>query len=189
VPSRDKILAKLAKTLDSERYKHCLRAEKIALALAKKYRVNKAKTSLAALLHDCARRYDRPALLRKARQLDLTIDPIRRFEPKLFHGEIGAIMARREFGVKSKEIQRAISRHTTGAPGMTALEKVIYLADHIEEGRDFPGVGRLRKLAFDDMDRAIFESTSAMIGFLLERGLPVYPPTVETRNYFLAKLK
>jgi len=188
VPSREKILEKLAKTLDAERFEHCLRAEKIALALAKKYRVSTAKTSLAALLHDCARRYDRPALLRQARRLGLPIDPIRRFEPKLFHGEIGADLARREFGVRSTEIQRAISRHTTGAPGMTALEKVIYLADHIEAGRDFPGVGRFRKLAFADMDRAIYESTSAMIRFLLEKNLPVYPLTVETRNYFLSKL-
>jgi predicted HD superfamily hydrolase involved in NAD metabolism len=186
---RNEIVKKLRETLAGERFEHSLRAEKIALALAKKYRIAKNKASLAALLHDCARRYSRPELLRQARQLGLTIDPIRQLEPKLFHGEIGARIARREFGVRSAEILKAITNHTTGRPGMSKLEKVIYLADHIEEGRDFAGVEKLRRLAFKDMDRAILASTSAMIGFLLERGLPVYQPSVETRNYYLLKLK
>ena len=186
---REEIIKKLEATLDRERLEHSLRAEKIALKLAKKYRVNAKSASVAALLHDSARRYDRPELLRQARRLKLELDPIRKLEPKLFHGEIGAFIARHEFGVKSAEILRAIRHHTTGAPGMSRLEKVIYLADHIEEGRDFAGVEKLRRLAFRDMDRAILESTSAMIVFLLERGLPVYQPSVETRNYYLVKLK
>jgi predicted HD superfamily hydrolase involved in NAD metabolism len=186
---RKEIIKKLEATLDSERFEHSLRAEQIALKLAKKYRVNLKEASVAALLHDCARRYDRPELLRQARRLKLEIDPIRRLEPKLLHGEIGAFIAKYEFGIKSAEILRAIVNHTTGAPGMSKLEKVIYLADHIEEGRDFAGVERLRKLAFKDMDRAILESTSAMIVFLLQKGLPVYQPSVETRNYYLVKLK
>jgi predicted HD superfamily hydrolase involved in NAD metabolism len=165
-----------------------LRTEKIALALAAKYRVGKKSAAIAALLHDCARRYSRPGLLKQARKLGLAIDPIRQLEPKLFHGEIGAWLARHEFGVRSAAILNAIRRHTTGAPGMTKLDKIIYLADHIEEGRDFAGVSKLRRLAFRDLDRAIYESTSAMVRFLVNRDLPVYQPTVETRNYFLAKL-
>jgi predicted HD superfamily hydrolase involved in NAD metabolism len=186
---RENIVKKLEATLDRERFEHSLRAEQIALKLAKKYRVNAQQASAAALLHDSARRYDRPGLLRKARALGLPVDPIRKLEPKLFHGEIGAFLAWREFSVRSAEILQAIRNHTTGAPGMSKLEQVIYLADHIEEGRNFAGVDKLRKLAFKDMDRAILLSTSAMIGFLLEKGLPVYPPSVETRNYYLLKLK
>ena len=187
--NRNEIVKKLEAMLDRERFEHSLRAEKIALKLAKKYRVNAKQASVAALLHDSARRYDRPELLRQARRLKLELDPIRRLEPKLFHGEIGAAIARREFGVNSAEILRAIRNHTTGAPNMSALEKVIYLADHIEEGRDFAGVAKLRRLAFQDLDRAVLLSTSAMIGFLLKKGLPVYQPSVETRNYYLVKLK
>ena len=185
---RNEIVKKLEASLDRERFEHSLRAEKIALKLAKKYRVNAHDASVAALLHDCARRYGRPELLRQAGRLKLEIDPIRKLEPKLFHGEIGAAIARREFGVNSAEVLRAIRNHTTGAPGMSKLSQVIYLADHIEESRDFAGVDKLRKLAFQNMDRAVLESASAMIGFLLKKGLPVYPPSVETRNYYLVKL-
>lgn len=185
---REAILEKLQKTLDPERFEHSLRAEKVALALAKKYRINRQKVSLAALLHDCARRYSRKELLERAQKLGLEVDATRRLEPKLFHGEIGERIARTEFGVRDTEVLRAIRLHTTGAPGMSKLEKIIYLADHIEEGRNFPGVEKLRRLAFKNMDLAIFESTGAMIKFLLEKNLPIYPATICTRNYFLTKI-
>lgn len=185
---RSRIVKKLRETLGPERFEHSLRVEKIALALGKRYRVSSKKISPAALLHDCARRYDRKELLRKARKMGLKIDPVRKLEPKLFHGEIGARLARDEFGVRSSDILRAIRHHTTGAPGMSKLEKIVYLADHIEEGRDFPEVTRLRNLAFKNMDRAIFESASSMLRFLLEKKLPIYPETVLTRNSFLEKL-
>ncbi len=188
MPDREKIIAKLRATLDPDRFEHSLRSEKIALALAKKYRVDQKSAATAALLHDCARRWDRPGLLKQARRLGLTIDPIRRLEPKLFHGEIGAWLARHEFGVRSAGILKAITNHTTGRPRMSQLEKIIYLADHIEEGRDYAGVHKLRRLAFQDMDRAIFESTSAAIGWLAHKGLPLYVPSVETRNYYLLAL-
>jgi predicted HD superfamily hydrolase involved in NAD metabolism len=197
VPSREKILAnptivgkativaRLARTLDPERFKHCLRAEKIALALARKFRVNQAQVSFAALLHDCSRRYSRRELLKKARALGLKIDPIRKLEPKLFHAEISASLARKEFGIKSPAVLRAIAGHTTGNPKMTKLEKIIYLADHVEQKRTFPGVNELRRLAFQDLDQAVFEASSATISYLLAKKLPIYPPTVETRNAFL----
>ncbi|MBU0630798.1 MAG: bis(5'-nucleosyl)-tetraphosphatase (symmetrical) YqeK [Candidatus Margulisbacteria bacterium] len=185
--SREEIIASLKVTLDQERFDHTLRVEKIALALASKYRVNRAKTSLAALLHDCARRFDRRGLLRMAKIFKLTPDPVRLFEPKLFHGEIGRRLAAAEFGIKDKEILAAIENHTTGRPGMSRLEKIIYLADHIEVGRKFTGIGRIRKLALHDLDRAIIAFTENSVGYFLKLGLPFHPATVETRNYLLLK--
>ena len=185
MPKRNEIIKKLKEMLNPERFEHSLRVEKIALALAKKHGADRRKISLAALLHDCARRYDRKGLLKIAGKMGLKIDPIRKFEPKLFHGEIGARLAREEFGVKPADILRAIRSHTTGKPGMSKLEKIVYLADHIEEGRNFPEVGKLRKLAFRDLDQAVFESASAMLKYLLREKLPIYPETIHTRNSYL----
>jgi len=185
VLARDQLLKKLK--LDSERLKHSLRVEKVALKLGQKWRVSKKKIIPAALLHDCARRYNARQLLRVARKLGLKIDPVRKYQPKLFHAEIGAYLAEKEFGIKSKEILRAIRFHTTGAPKMTKLEKIIYLADHIEEGRNFSGVEKMRKLAFKNLDLAVLESTNQMLKFLLKENLPIYFQTIETRNYYLNK--
>ena len=188
MPKRIKIIKKLKETLDPERFEHSLRVEKTALALGKKWGVSKNKIIPAALLHDCARRFNRGELLREARKLGLEIDPVRKFEPKLFHAEIGAYLAKRDFGIKSAEILRAIRLHTVGAAGMSKLEKIIYLADHIEEGRNFRGAKKMRGLAFKNLDLAILESTTNMIRYLLEKGLPIYLGTIQTRNYFLFRI-
>jgi predicted HD superfamily hydrolase involved in NAD metabolism len=185
VPSRDKILKRLKETLDPDRFEHSLRVEKIALKLAARYRVNKQQASLAALLHDCARRYDRRGLLREAKRLGIKVRPLDRTEPKLLHGELGVRLAQREFGVKARPVLDAIRWHTTGKPGMSKLAKIIYLADHVEEGRDHAAAGRLRKLAFRELDRAIAESASAQLEYLLRRGAPIDPATLETMNSYL----
>ena len=184
---REEIVAKLQANLDPARFAHSLRVEKIALALAKKWKADQKQAGLAALLHDCARRFDRSGLLRQAKALGIKIDPVQQFEPKLLHAELSSLIAQAEFGVKSPAVLAAISRHTTGAPNMSRLDKIIYLADHIEEDRDFRGVFELRRLAFRDLDRAVIASAQNMIQYLLERGLPVDPATILTRNYLLLK--
>ncbi|MCU0640642.1 MAG: bis(5'-nucleosyl)-tetraphosphatase (symmetrical) YqeK [Candidatus Margulisbacteria bacterium] len=186
---REIIIKRLKETLDPERFEHSLRVEKIALQLAARYRVNRQHASLAALLHDCARRFDQPGMLREARRLGLKIRPLDRAEPKLLHGELGVRLAQREFGVRQADILAAIRWHTTGQPGMSRLAKVIYLADHVEEGRDHAAAGRLRKLAFRDLDRAVIESATEQLLYLLDKGVPVDPASLETRNSYLQKRK
>lgn len=182
---RSWIVARLKATLDPERFAHSLRVEQVALALAKQHRVNLNKVSLAALLHDCARRDNRNALLKKARRLGLEIDSIQTREPKLLHGELGVRLAQEEFGVRDRDILAAVRNHTTGRPRMSKLEKIIFLADHIEAGRNYPGLRSLRRLAFKDLNRAVFVSASRTLGFLLENKLPVHPGSVLTRNSYL----
>ncbi len=185
MPQRANILNKLREYLDQERFEHSLRVEKTAVKMARKHGVSVKKASLAALLHDCARKYSRQELLTQAKRFNLKIEAVSRFEPKLLHADLSALLAKRDFGITSAEILGAIKKHTTGTPGMTGLEKIIYLADHIEEERKFPGVDRIRRLAAKDLNRAIIESTSNMLKYLLDKGLPVHPGTVKTRNYYL----
>jgi len=187
--NRDKIIIRLKATLDPARFRHSLRAEKIALALAKKHGISASLVTPAALLHDCGRRFDRRGLLRQAKALGLKIDPVSRFEPKLLHAAISAALARREFGVRSAAILRAIRSHTVGAPGMDRLAKIIFLADHIEEGRRFSGAKKVRRLAFKDMDAAIIASLTGTISWLLGKKLPVFTGTIATRNSLILKKK
>ncbi len=182
---RSEIIKKLQSALDPERFEHSLRVEKVAVALAQKYGVSVKKASQAALLHDYARKYDRNGLLKQAKRLKVKIDEVSRFEPKLLHADIGAILAQRDFGIKDKEVLNAIRKHTVGSPRMTKLEKIIYLADHVEEGRDISGLKQLRKLAMRNLDKAIVESTSKSLSFLVKKGAPINAGTIQTRNYYL----
>ena len=185
--TRKQIIKQLAACLDSERFTHSLNVEKIAIKLARKHHVSLKDASWAGLLHDYARQFSSEQLLLQARKHGLEIDKIRKFEPKLFHAELSAILAKKYFGIKSKAILSAIRKHTTGSEKMSKLDKIVYLADHIEEYREFSGVGRLRSLAFKNLDQAISCSLDLMLKYLLEQGLPIYLDTIKTRNNFLLK--
>lgn len=182
-PKRNRL--KLA--LDRERFAHSLRVEKTAVALAIKYGVSTNQAALAALLHDYARKFDRPGLLAEAKKRRMKTDPISRFEPKLLHAELSARLAQEEFGIKDQAILGAIRQHTLGAPGMSKLAKIVFLADHIEEGRGFVGVAKVRALASKDLDQAIVASLTVTLRHLLAKQLPVHPDSIKTRNYYLLK--
>ena len=54
----------------------------------------------------------------------------------LLHAKAGNCLAQKKYGITDEEILLAISYHTTGRPRMSLLEKIIYIADYIEPGRE-----------------------------------------------------
>ncbi|MCP6368247.1 bis(5'-nucleosyl)-tetraphosphatase (symmetrical) YqeK, partial [Klebsiella pneumoniae] len=77
---------------------------------------------------------------------------------ELWHAPVGAFLVRNEVGITDKEVLDAIAYHTSGRPGMTLLEKIVYVADYIEPGRRFPGVDEVRELAKKDLNAALIQS-------------------------------
>ena len=181
----DDIKARLKKLLPKERFDHSLRVEKEALRLARHYGVSKSKAAIASLLHDCSRYLDRKQMLKQALSWGLKVGPMERFEPKLLHAKLSAVIARKKFKITDRAVLKAIERHTLGAEKMGRLDKILYLADHIEVSRDYKGVKEVRKLALRDLDAAISRSTGAMISHLLSMNLPIHEQTVKTRNAHL----
>jgi len=187
--NNDLIKEKLKRLLPPERYKHSLRVEAAALALASRHKVNCKKASIAALLHDCSRFLSRKQMLEKGFAWGLAVGPIEKLEPKLLHAKLSAVIALRDFKIKDKQILSAIKLHTVGAEKMSTLDKIIYLADHIEGERGYKEVKKVRKLAFLDLDSAIVESTSSMIRHLLGENMPISCETINTRNAHLSKIR
>lgn len=79
------------------------------------------------------------------------------------------LSCKKEVGIKDKEVLKAIKYHTSGRPNMTLLEKIIYVADYIEPGRQFPGVEEVRELAKTSLDQALIKSLQNTITFLLKK--------------------
>jgi len=181
------IILKLKGLLDPARFRHSLRVRKTILLLSRSHKVDLKKASIAGLLHDVSRYMDRPELLRFAKKIKMKIDPISGFEPKLLHADLSAFIARERFGIKDKQVLQAIKRHTLGGTNMTILDKIVYVADHIEEGRTHAGAKKARRLAKRDLDKAIIEISGSMASYLLDKKLPVHPTTIEVRNYYLLK--
>jgi len=182
-----KIIQKLRNLLGPSRFRHSLRVREKVLHLSQFHNVDRKKAGIAGLLHDVSRSMDRKGLLKLAEKIKMKIDPIARIEPKLLHAPLSAYIARKEFGIRDRQILKAISSHTLGRKNMTMLEKIVYVSDHVEEGRSHAGVAYARRLAEIDIDQAVVAISSSMIKYLLGNDLPVHPMTVEVRNYYLIK--
>lgn len=181
------IISRLKRMLSKERFVHTLGVKSAAVELAKRFGCNLSKASTAALLHDCARDISSNLLLKLAYRFDILVDGIFEEHPQLLHGPVGAVISRKVFGVDDEQILRAISIHTTGDVNMTKLDKIIYIADYIEPNRDFPGVDKLRKTAFSDLDKSVLMALNNTIEYVINRNTLLHPKTVQARNFLLVK--
>lgn len=174
--------------LAPERLEHTRGVYAAARELAGLYHEDMEKTGLAAILHDGAKNLGGPALLSLARREGIIVDIVQQQAPDLLHGPMAAVLARNELGVDDPEVLQAISLHTTGAPHMTRLDKVVYLADYIEPGRRFQGVENLRELARRDLDQAVLGAMNGTLRYVIEQGWLIHPLTVEARNWLLSQI-
>lgn len=82
-------------------------------------------------------------------------------------------MAEHKYEVDDPEILSAITCHTTGKPGMSLLDKILYVADYIEPRRSkAANLTAMRKLAFIDLDEACLEIMESILVYLKSTGLP-----------------
>lgn len=136
----------------------------------------------AALLHDCTKKESREQQLALCRQYHIDIEKPEKLETKLFHAITGAAVAEHVFGLSPAAVS-AIRWHTTGKADMTLLEKIIYLADYIEPTRDFCDLTELRRLAYEDLDRAMLLGFTMAVDDLRKKGMVVHPDSVRARDY------
>lgn len=180
---------KLKSFMDEKRFRHTLGVAETAAEIAQLYSVNLEEAVTAALLHDCARVLPPGILLEMAEKFSLPIDSLEREVPDLLHGKVGAEIARTEFGIDSPVILNAIRRHTLGDEKMTALDKVIFVADMIEPGRSFPGVDLLRKVAAESLDKAVLAGLNSTIIYVISISGIIHPKSIKARNAILLTLK
>ena len=183
---REILLKRLSGRLSEARVAHSLGVEACAVEMAGRFGTDRGKASVAGLVHDCAKELTS----RQAEELGVRTgvfdDVWMRAEPKLWHAPLGAVVAQSEYGVTDPEVLGAIACHTTGKPGMTILDKIIYLADFIEPGRDYYGVEELRACALCDLDGALIMAFDSTIRYLLHNGRTIHPQTILARNEAIA---
>ncbi len=184
-PNRKLIEEHLGKRL----YRHSVGVAETAAALAARYRVDRHRAYLAGLIHDYGKAYNREELCRKADLLGLRLDRITLAEKRLLHAPVGAALLQFELGLTDPAVIKAVAYHTTGREKMTLLEKVLYLADLVEPGRDFDGVEKLREIAFTGLEPALLAAVDQTIQSVIRRGMLLHPRSVQFRNSLLASLR
>ncbi|SHH20706.1 metal dependent phosphohydrolase [Thermosyntropha lipolytica DSM 11003] len=185
----DKITEIVALRLSPGRFKHSLEVAREARRLAEKLGLDEEKAYLAGIVHDYAKGIAGDKLILLAEEFALLDDPIYREVPDLLHAPVGAFLVQKELKIEDPEILNAVARHTLGDIKMSTLDKVIFLADMIEPGRDFPGIERLRCLTERNLDQAMLYALESTICYCMEKGRIIHPRTVIVRNIFLQKLK
>lgn len=172
--------------LDPQRIPHVLGCEKEAVKLAERWAEDTYDAALAGILHDCTKRLSYKDQLKIIKESGTECDSDLLGQPKLLHAVTGALIARRDFGVTSK-IFDGIRWHTTGRPAMTLFEKIIYLADYIEETRNFKGVDKLRELAYKDIDEAMLLGLEMSIDSIRSHGIEPYIDSFRAYEYYRNK--
>ncbi len=164
--------------LNPNRVAHVLGCRDTAVELAKCWGADETDAARAGLLHDITKALDGPLQLTLCGSYGKILDDFSRKYPKTLHALTGSLVAERIFG-ENENVVSAICHHTTGRANMTLLEKIIYVADYMEPNRDFPGVEKLRTLAFEDLDAALKLGLNMTLEHLKRQGSEVSPESRE----------
>ena len=173
--------------LSPKRIPHVQGCEWEAVRLAKLWGESEEDAAEAGILHDITKKLVLSEQLILSEKYGIINDTYETANVKLLHAKTGAALARDLFNI-SDRVYSAIRWHTTGKPDMTLLEKIIYMADYIEPNRDFPGVDKLRKLAYEDLDAAMVLGLKMSLEDIRSYGAEPYEVTVSAYEWYKAKL-
>lgn len=151
--------------LTEKRFAHTLRTRDMAVRLARRWGADEDLTEQAALLHDITKKCTDDEQLKLCKKYGIIVHYREEEFHQLIHADTAACVARDVFHA-GDAVCRAIALHTLGAPGMGLMDKIVYLADAVEEGRDYPGVRELREEAFLDLDRAVLHSLERTVDYV-----------------------
>ena len=182
----DVINNKIKEMLPQKRYRHSLNVANCAVKLSEIYGYDSKKSYIAGITHDCAKYLNKEEVKYYIDKYNITLDELEKDNLALSHSLIGSYIAKYEFGINDEDIINAIKYHTTGKEDMTLIEKIIYIADSIEEDRDFPGVDKLRDLTYSGkLDEALITSFNNTIKFVIDNNQLIHNRTVDARNYLI----
>ena len=175
----------MEKIQDPKRFEHTLGVSYTAAALAMRYDADVKSAQNAGMLHDCAKCISDKKKLAFCERHHISVSEVEKRNPFLLHGKVGSYMAMELYGITVTDMINAILNHTTGRPGMSLLEKIIFVADYIEPGRkQAPNLVAIRKLAFIDLDQALLQILEDTLGYLQHSGREVDPMTKKTYDYY-----
>jgi len=167
--------------MSEKRFRHTEGCVEMAERLATRWNADVSLARRAAYLHDIAKEMPYGEQLHLIDEYGIILNDTQRSE-KIIHAFSGAIIAWRKFD-EPEDVCGAIRWHTTAKRDMTLLEKIIWLADLTEEGRNFEGVSKIRELAFEDISRALICGFDTTLGFLIARGSEIDSNMIEARNF------
>lgn len=188
--------------MSEKRYRHTLGVEKMTRRMATFFEgeIDPFCLSAAALLHDITKELTEEEQREIISNMQIKLSKSQEKSPAILHSFTAEHRIKKEFSffAKNEEILSAIRSHTTGSEGMSLFDKLLFVADYIEEGREYPrciearekffsmlGDGVPPRVALDRITLSILEST---IRFLTEHGYALCEDTVRARDGILSTI-
>jgi predicted HD superfamily hydrolase involved in NAD metabolism len=170
------------------RLKHVLGVRDTALEFGKKYNLDLEILETAALLHDITKYY---TLKQNKEIIDKHFEETTRiykyYNEKILHAFSAYVLAKEKYNIKSGEILNSIFNHTIGRPNMSMYEKVIFISDYIEPNRTYESCVKVREIAMNNIDKAVFTAIDDSIKFYEAEG-GLIPLTAYEARHFYRKL-
>jgi len=175
----------IKKIQDKKRFEHTLGVTYTAACLAMCHDIDVERAETAGLLHDCAKCLSNEKKIKLCKKQSIEINLTEEKNPFLLHAKAGAYLAEHKYGIRDEDILNAVRYHTTGRPGMSILEKIIFIADYIEPNRTHSSkLPALRKLAFEDLDKALLEILKNTLVYLEKTENAIDPMTQKAYDYY-----
>ncbi len=185
---RDRIISWLKKNVSDHRLQHILGVEETCITLARCHQLNESQAAQAGLMHDLAKFFPPQKLLKIASEAKIPIDEVCLQNPHLLHAEVSAVVAQEEFKVEDPQILAAIGNHTLGAPQMSKLSCVVFIADVLEPNRgDNAELAAMRIVATNNLYKCVQQTSDYSLKYLLSKQKIIHPRTVLTRNWASVK--
>ena len=172
--------------LSDYRYQHCLRTSERAVQLAQFNNYDIYKAQIAGLVHDYAKERSDEEFITMIKQEKLDADLLN-YGNAIWHGIVGAFFIKYELGIVDEDILNAVRRHTTGDVRMTTLDKIVFMADYTEPGRDFKEAEEARKITDRDLDAGVRYQLQHTLEHLLQQKRQIYPLTIASYNEWVVQ--
>ncbi len=167
------------------RLKHVLGVRDTALEFGKKYNLDLDILETAALLHDITKYY---SLKQNKEIIDKYFEETTRiykyYNEKILHAFSAYVLAKEKYNIKSGEILNSILNHTIGRPNMSMYEKVIFISDYIEPNRTYESCVKVREIAMNNIDEAVFTAIDDSIKFYEAEGGLIPLIAYEARHFY-----
>ncbi len=189
-------------SMSPKRFAHTAAVEEMVARLCALYcPEHTLQLRAAALLHDLTKELTPEAQESLCEAYDIPVDDLQRLSPKTYHAKTAAARILRDFSEFADPIIiDAVRWHTTGHAGMTLTEKLLYLADYIDDSRTFSSCVLLRRYFFgaepelmtrEERERhlraTLLLSYEHTLKDLLADGAPIDEDTIRARNELLVE--
>jgi predicted HD superfamily hydrolase involved in NAD metabolism len=175
--------------VSKDRLLHVEGTAKFAKTLARVHGLDENIAEFIGYAHDIFRDINQRKLLKLARGYNLSLTDEEKLHPILLHGKLAAEFLRFRFNVEDEELLDAVRYHTSGYKNFGIYGKLLFLADSLEETRNYPNVNKLREIAFKDIEMGYFEVLRNKLIYAIERNLFILKESIESWNELIRKRK